>query len=360
MRRLAHAALTVAALATGAASLWTLSQNPFAEPMVERTTAQARLALDRALAREVTADWLVPRLDAALAEDDPDRVAMLSALAMEHGIVLPGETWEAIDDALSPPGLGEQAYDCAACAIDIHACRTLAAMASCALPFELTVAGDINALRREAQAGIAGEDVDEIEVGLALAGVGATAAVLVSGGTSYTVKAGATLVRVARRMGALTPRFGRVLAEAADLPVDWAALARGASLPEVTDVAKLGRLTRIAGHLGEIRANTSTAEALVLLRHVETAEDAARMARLSAVAGRETRAVVEVLGPARAFRALTRVSDLALAAIGLAAAFAAQLGSLALLLLLRALGRMLRPAPLRPTRSRAIIARPRE
>ncbi|MDH3263476.1 MAG: hypothetical protein OEM24_05720 [Paracoccaceae bacterium] len=341
MRRLARAALTGLTLATGAAAVSTFSQNPFAKPLVERTVGAARLELERAMAREVTPDWLVPRLAAALDAGDRDRVEMLSGLAAKYGVPLSPETWAAVDAALAPPGLAERAYDCALCAADIHACGTLSEIAACALPFELTVAGDVNALRRQAQAALAGEAVDRVESGLALVGIGATVAVLATGGASYVVKAGATSLRVARRMGAITPAFGRVLADAADLPVDWSAVLRAAPLSEITDTARLARLGRIAEDLGTLRANTSSAEALVLLRHVETAEDVARLARLSAATGPETRATLEVLGKARAFRALTRVSDLALAAIGLLAAFAAGLGHLALSLLPRALRRLL-------------------
>lgn len=352
MRRLAAAALTGIALATGAASLWTLAQHPFAEPLVAQTARAARLELERAMAGAVTADWLVPRLLAALDAGDRDRVKMLSELAAKYGVPLAPETWAAVDAALAPPGLAERAYDCALCAADIRACGSLSEIAACALPFEMTPAGDVNALRRQAQAALAGEKVDEVETGLALVGVGATVAVLATGGTSYVVKAGATSLRLARRMGAITPAFGRVLAEAADLPVDWAAVLRAAPLSQITDTARLARLGRIAEDLGTLRANTSMAEALVLVRQVETAEDAARLARLSAATGAETRATLEVLGKARAFRALTRISDLALAAIGLVAGFAAAVGQLALGLVPRAARRFLfRPvAPRRKPR----------
>ncbi len=344
-RRLAHAALTGLMLITGGASVLALAQSPFAQPLVAQSTAQARLALERAMAREVTADWLLPRLEGALATGDVDRIRMLSGLATQYGVPLSPETWAAIDAALVEPGLATQAYDCAACAVNIESCASLSQIATCALPFEMTVAGDANALRRQAQAAMAGEEVDKIETGLALVGIGATVAVLVTGGTSYAVKAGASFLRVARRMKAITPAFGRVLADAADLPVNWEAVIRGAPLREITDLTKLARLARLTEHLGTIRANTSTAEALVLVRYVDTAEDAASLARLSAITGRQTRATMEVLGKARAFRALVRVTDLALATIGLVAAFVAQLGMLALSLVLRLARRIVRPRP---------------
>ncbi len=357
MRRLAHIVLTAAALGTGAVALWMLGQNPLAAPVVERSTAEVRVALERAMARTVTPDWLLPRLGEALAADDRDRVEMLAGLAGAHGIALPADIAAAVAAVLAPRPFSERASGCAACAVDIHACASLAQMGACALPFEMTVAGDVNALRRQATAAIRDEPVDEIETGLALVGIGATVAVLASGGSSYVVKGGATLVRVARRMGALTPAFGRELGDAARLPVNWDAVLLARPLDEITDTAQLARIGRIAEDFGTLRANTSTAEALVLLRHVDTAQDARRLARLSAAAGPQTRATIEVLGKARAFRALTRVTDLALAFIGVVAALVAQIGSLALSLVLGRLRRLTRPRRrLRPPARRAMIA----
>lgn len=345
MRRFAYVVVTGMTLLTGAGALWALAQHPFAQPMVERSMSEARTALERAMVGQITPRWLMPRLETALVIGDRDEIEMLAGLATKYGIALPPEMWAQIDAARVDPGFAERAYDCAVCAVDIHSCETIAQIAACALPFEMTIAGDLNALRRQAQAALAGEEIDRLETGLALVGAGATVAVLLSGGSSLVLKAGATSLRVARNMGALTPGFSRALSEAADLPINWQAILSGAPLSEITDTAKLARLARIAQDFGTIRANTSAAEALLLLRYVDTAEDATKLARLSAVAGRETRGMLNVLGKARAFRALTRVADLTLAAIGLITAFFGQLGVFVLSWLLRRMRRVFVPRP---------------
>jgi hypothetical protein len=342
IRRAARATLAAASLATCGASLWALSQHPFAAPIAERSAAEIRLSVEGAMAREVTPDWLLPRLDAALAEDDRDRIAMLADLAATHGIPLDPATRGRVDAALADPGLLEGAAGCATCAIDIRSCESLPQIAACAIPFELTPFGDLNALRRQSTAWLYGHEVDEIETSLALAGLAATGAVVVSGGGSYVVKGGVSALRAARRMGALTPGFTRVLGEAADLPVNWGAVLRAAPLDEITDTAKLGRLTGMAGDLAIVAGRTSPADTLVLLRHVETAEDAARLARTADALGPQTRVAMEVLGPARVFRSLTRVSDLALLTVGLLTALAVQLGGLCVSLALRSARRALR------------------
>ena len=342
IRAAARATQAAAALATGGASVWALAQDPFAAPLVDRTAEGMRLAVERAMAQEVTPAWLLPRLDDALAQGDRDRVAMLAGLATDYGIPLDPATQARVEGCLAAPGLLEGAADCAACAIDIRSCESLAAIAACAIPFELTPLGDLNALRRQSTAWVYGEEVDGIETGLALAGLAATGAVMVSGGGSYVVKGGLSAIRAARRMNALTPGFTRALAEAADLPVNWGAVLRAAPLEEITDTARLSRLTGLARDLATVAERTSPAETLVLLRHVETAEDATRLARTAEALGPRTRVAMEVLGPARVFRSLTRLSDLALLTFGLLAALTAQIGGLCVSLALRRARRALR------------------
>jgi hypothetical protein len=342
IRSLARAALASVSLATFALSVWAIGQNPFAAPIVERSSEEIRLSLERAIARQVTPAWLLPRLEAALDAGDDDETAMLSGLAQTHGIPLGPVMQARVNEALADPGVLERVADCAACAVDIRACESIGQIGACAIPFELTPLGDVNAVRRQSVAWLYGEDVDQIETGLALAGLAATGAVVVSGGGSYIVKSGVSMLRAARRTGALTPGFARALGEAADLPVNWSAVRSARPLDEITDPVRLARLTGMAEDLALIAGRTSPAEALVLLRHVESAEDAARLARTADALGPQTRVALEVLGPARVFRSLTRVSDLAALTIGLFAALMVQVGGLCLSVALRAARRALR------------------
>jgi hypothetical protein len=159
-------------------------------------------------------------------------------------------------------------------------------------------------------------------------GLAATAATIGTGGTSYAVKAGASLVRAARRLGTLTPTLARTLGDTVDGLVDWSRaaghLARGGRLEDLADGAKLARLEGLAGDFGRVARNTSVADALRLAAHVETPAEARTLARLSDVRATRTRGTLHALGKARAFRAMHRLSDLARLAIALMAALAAQ------------------------------------
>ncbi|KPQ06356.1 MAG: hypothetical protein HLUCCA12_10220 [Rhodobacteraceae bacterium HLUCCA12] len=188
MRRALHRVVTAAciggtALGTGAV----LSQSPFTAPLVARSTSEVQLALERAMARAVTPQWLAREMAAELARDEPDRdrVEMLKSLAQDCGLILPDPTPDQLAAfETSYGGMVQYAAECAVCAYDILACPSLTHLMGCGIPVELTPLGDINALRRAAMAAISSQDVDQLEVALALVGLGATGLVVVSGGST--------------------------------------------------------------------------------------------------------------------------------------------------------------------------------
>jgi hypothetical protein len=335
-----------------AATFWVFAQNPFAQPLVDRTAAETARALDRAMAIHVTPEWLAAETEAALDKRDPERLDTLAAIAEYRGLALdPAQAARIAALRAEREGFLAQARTCAACMADIAACPSLPLMAACGVPFELTPLGDANALRREALAYATGQEVDELTIALALTGLGATAAVVVSGGSSATVKAGATLLRVARRLGTLTPGFAADLFRLSDLGLDAgkvrAFALRTATLEETVDMDRFARLGTVAADLGRVASNTGPAEALLLLRHVESAEDAARLARFSDAAGPATRGILDTLGAPRAFRALVRLSDVAFGAFAILWLVLGQIagaaGALAAGMVLRGLKRSLRP-----------------
>lgn len=308
MRRLVRLSMMLWMAATLVASLWVMSQNPFAAPVVARTANEARLALARAVAREVTPEWLLPRLDQALEDEDPDAVELYAVLAADHGILLdPGRLARIESFRAAQSGTLATIAACGACIADIAACRSIALIGACVIPFELSPAGDVAALGRAGTAYVGGTEVDEIEASLAAIGLGATAATLASGGTSASVKVGATALRVARKMGALQPgMLGAV---------------RRAALKGTDGVEEL---SAIAADFGKLRDKTSTAEALVILRHADDPADLARLGRVADAAGPDTRKTLDVLGKARTFRLLDRVAGITLAMIGLLVLLAQQ------------------------------------
>lgn len=306
------ARLTLLAASAGLV-LWGLAQNPLTRPLVERSGQDAARAIEAAFHQTFTPAGAEARLRAALEAGDDLRSLWLADLAAEEGVALPADLETQIAAIRADQsGLWAATRDCAVCAVDIQNCGSLTEIAACALPFEISPLGDLNALRRQGMNVAQGEEVDRLETGLALVGLAATSAVLVTGGGSFVVKAGATALRTARRFGSLTPGVARAFA---DLPIRWQAVWPGAALDEITDTAQLAKLTALAGDVGRIAGNTSAGDTLLLLRHIDGPEDAARLARISEVSGAKTASRAEVLGKSRLFRATLRLSDLTVSAL---------------------------------------------
>jgi hypothetical protein len=304
---------------TAACVVWTLTQTPFAAPLVDRSVEQTRAALERAMARNVDLSLILPRMQEAILAKDLDHILLLLQLANDHDVQLPAPMLADINALnVAASGVLARTTACGACAIDITACATLTQIGACALPFELTPAGDVNALRRAGVLYVEGGDVDRLDVGLAIVGLGATGAVLASGGSSYSIKAGTSVLRMARRLGTLTAPFAARLTTLVGDAVRWDRMSDLAALrigpAQMVDAANLTELTDLGGSLRRVAQNTSVAEAVSLLRHVDTAEDAARLARVTDAIGPKTRGAFEVLGKTRVFRAAVRISDLAIAA----------------------------------------------
>jgi hypothetical protein len=335
-------------LLTAALLAITLRANPFAAPFVEAAAADAARQLQVALAREVTPDRMAAEIAAALRRDDIDGARRLADLAQRHGVPLPPDAVAELAGREAADGWWDDAGDCAECAWDVAACPRLDLLPACGIGVELTVLGDLNALRRAALAALVGQEVDRLEVALALVGVTATVAALPTGGTALAVKWGATLLRLARRLDRLTPGLLADLGRHADIglrPDRLAAWAFGRAAPEeVADLGRLSRLGAAAADLGRIADNTSLVDAIHLLGEAEDLADLGRIARVSEALGPETRPAFALLGKGRVFRALLRLSDLALAAIALLWALALQVMLLLASLCGRVLLRVLRRA----------------
>jgi hypothetical protein len=338
LRAAARLVLLSWSLGTVALTAWVFAQNPFATVIVERSAVEARQAMEMALARKVDADWLAPRLRTAIEREDVDDIGVLLRLAEQQEIALdPALSSEAARLAAEARGIAA----CGSCAWDTANCVDLAQLALCNLAIEVTPLGDLNAIRRGLGDYLAGNPVDRVDLGLGLVGATATGALLASGGTSAPVKAGASLLRVARRAGGLSPGLRSAVDDAVTGAVRWEDAGRVASgrvAPSaMVDTLRTGRLSAIARDAARLTWNTTPGDGLALLRLADDPAELAGLARLSDATGGATRPTLRALGKTRALRSLGRVSELAIAAMGLVSLLVAQLGAFAVMLARRGL-----------------------
>lgn len=143
---------------------------------------------------------------------------------------------------------------------------------------DLTVWGDVRDLGREALHWARGEPVDRLMVDLAGVGIAVTGATYAAFGAPLTLRAGLSVLKGARRAGAVGGRFAGNLA---------AALRGGGGKAQVAT---------LVGDLGTAGARAGTRATFAGLRHVDDAAGAARLRVLAQAKGGQTLAIVKTLG----------------------------------------------------------------
>ncbi len=317
LRALARGVLLVvlaASLASTTLMAARIASDPLISPFAEAAADQILAATDRMLVQAATPETLHAHIANRLAESPRNWLALdaLVALAAERGITLPDDLTDAVQIARED----DHSYyatvaSCAACAYDPAQC-SLSQVMICQAPIALTPIGDITGITRAGVSYATGTEVDQIDLALSVVGLGATAAVLASGGSSVVVKAGAGLAKLARRMGRLSPRLVTTATEAVRGGVNFAALPAVRNLDDLKAAIRMDAfapLTNTLTDLERLRAATTTTTALHLLPLVDDAADARRLARAAEALGPKLVGRVEVLGKARLFRATLRLAE---------------------------------------------------
>lgn len=296
-----------------------IALDPTLTPLREASLAEVTATVERELAR-MSPGTIPGRITTHLAAEPRDWVVLqtLYDLTEELGQPLPPEVAAAYEAAWTEDsGFWANAANCAACILDPAVC-TLSNFLMCQAPIVLTPIGDLATILDAGIDYMAGDEVDRIAVALSIVGLGATATVVASGGTSAAAKLGASGMKLARGMGRLSPRLTALVTRAATDGVDWIALRRARSVDDVALSLRadaFAPLVTIAADLDRIRIASDAATALHLLPLIDDANDARRLARATEALGPRVIAKSEVLGKARLLRATVRVTGIGYALI---------------------------------------------
>jgi len=323
VRRIARAglaALLVMSLVTGAWAVVRIAHDPLLRPLIDRGAAEFAAALESELAEAATPQAVADRITALLGESPRNWIAIqaVEEVATARGIALPADLaarraalWD--EDS----GIVTVAGACLACTVDASSCSLSQAMI-CNAPVALTPVGDVIGLGKAGYAAATGGEVDRLDFALSAIGLGATVAVVATGGTSYTLKAGASLLRMARKMSLLPPRLLGLIADAARTGIRWDEAAR---LDTLADPARLlvpkaiAPVAAVATDLGRMSDTLGGTRTLHLLRYVDGPDDARHLADAAETLGPRTLGALEILGKSRFMRAALRWSDEAAALV---------------------------------------------
>ena len=253
-------------------------------------------------------DTLAQNIEAALAASDPDLANSFVELAAARNVPLPENLSRRVTEAVAEERSASHVARRFATGMVTGEADDLASLSG-TVAGDLFVFGDIRDVVREGKRLATGEDADRLVLGLAAAGLAATAATYVSFGGAAPVRAGLSLVKDARKVGrlgeGLSQRVGRLAREVVDAPLLQNAVANGSALrPGATLGAikaafraeKAGELVRLAKDVGRIGEKAGTRGALDSLRIAESPKDIARAARLAEAKGGQTRAIIKLLG----------------------------------------------------------------
>ena len=223
---------------------------------------------------------------------------------------------EAIQEGLENADASDHSFlnttkECVKCAWDTSSCQLSKAMA-CGLTVNMTPIGDIAGIARAGTDYWQGEDIDEVDAALSIVGLGATAMSLSSGGTSLTVKAGASLLKFAHLSGNIPAPITRVLRTAAREGIDWAGLRAVRGVDDLKSVMRIDALTpavNASSSIGQIVSKSSVAQGLYLLRISENVSELGSISRVAVAWKTETAGFIRLVGKNRIVRASVRLAD---------------------------------------------------
>ena len=265
---------------------------------------------DHAVARLLDARIAAREIDAALAVDDADLARSFLDLARATNVPVDPELAERVERANASAATTVRSFGSFARGVLTGEAQDASGLAGVALA-DLFVLGDIRDALREATRLAAGQDADQLVLGLACVGLAVTAGTYATIGAAVPARVGVTVLKAARQTGRLGAAMTAWLNQSLREAVDWAVLKRAASRATLAEPAAALRgareavrvenarsLVRLVGDVGRVQASVGTRAALDGLKLAEGPRDVSKIARLAAAKGGKTRAILKLAGRA--------------------------------------------------------------
>jgi hypothetical protein len=278
--------------------------------------AQALLAIkddpaaiaDRALDLTFTSATAEREIEAALAVEDADLAQSFVDLAVARQVAIDPVLAALVGTATAEQSSARHQAQNFARGLVTGVPDDVAGFAGTALG-DLFVFGDVRDIAREVGHLALGEPADKLIMGLAAAGIAITAGTYATVGVTAPVRAGLTLLKVARTTGRfgteLAGVIGRLLRQAVDLnrlrrAIVGGSLARPAlavhAARDAVKVERAGGLLHFVRDTGRIERKAGTQAALDSLKVAQNPAEMARVAELAETKGSKTRAILKLLG----------------------------------------------------------------
>ncbi|MBB4122226.1 hypothetical protein [Martelella radicis] len=262
---------------------------------------------DYRLDRLAPAQYEVAMLE-ALADDDPDLAASVMALADNRDIPVDGALRDRIEVAVSNENsLGNRLSQLFEGALTGRPDSTAGLIGAVAT--DLTTVGDVRDIIIEGDAYLSGEEYDPFILGISVAGLAITGAVILSAGSATAAKVGTSALKAAGKTGALTAplrrSFTRLSRQAVNAPALRTAVpmlkrgnvpAASRALSSSLNAKPLMRMQDAAANVGTVMTKQGLRAGTDMLKVADTPADLGKLGKLSARVGKRFRAVLLLLG----------------------------------------------------------------
>ena len=252
---------------------------------------------NRALDDKFDAAVVGREIEAALASNDADLAQSFVDLAGARDVALDPALQEKVQNATAEAATTRHKAQSFARGLITGEPDDLAALAGTAVG-DLFVFGDIRDALREGKRLAAGEQADELVLGLAVAGIAITAGTYLTFGATAPARAGLTLVKVARKTGSLgaelAGNIGRMVRQAGFSSASPVLAVRAAR--DAVKVERAGGLLHLARDVGRVERAAGGRAAFDGLKVAKEPADVTLVARLAEKEGSRTRAILKLAG----------------------------------------------------------------
>ncbi|ABS64240.1 conserved hypothetical protein [Parvibaculum lavamentivorans DS-1] len=209
-----------------------------------------------------------------------------------------------------------------------------------AVASDLTVIGDVRDIGSEGAKLARGEEYSKMILGLSVVGLAATTATVATGGGGLPARIGVSLLKIARKTGTITAGLTRDVTRALQEAVNFEKLggtlravdltnpqATRRAVTEYADGISMARITPILDDVAVLEKSVGPAETVRVMRYVDSADDLARVTKMSGTLGTKTRGIIEITGKT-SLRAFKTAWNLLLVALEFVWAIVAGIGAL--------------------------------
>lgn len=293
-------------LVSAAAIGWVVVPNARQAWQMRDPASDPAALIDRNVSAELTPQRLNTEIAAALAAEDDGLAASFGELAGEHGLLVDPAQREQL--AALQAGSAMRALRDFGAGLAYGEGDSGAAMAG-AVTGDVTGYGDLRDLYTEGSKAVAGGSADYLVAGLAAAGLAVSAAAWSSAGAALAARSGLTLVKSMQKAGKLSKPLVAALSRAAAAAIDRQALglavtaagklelaAAWRAAARVLRPAALATFKTLGQDAATLYTRTGQRGARQALALAESGGEVTRAARIAAVKGGKTRAILKLLG----------------------------------------------------------------